>query len=140
MTAPLSAADTWSACLTPPGAAAIAALAVRGPRAWDVARELFRPHGRSHPELPVRAERGRIWLGRWGVELADVVVLTVKDSEPVPSVEIHCHGGPEVIRVLLETLEARGIRSCSWQEMERLAASHAGRAAAAAALTEARTL
>jgi tRNA modification GTPase len=140
MTAPLSAMDTFAACLTPPGAAAIATLAVRGPRSWEVARELFRPHGRSHTKLPAQAERGRIWLGRWGVELADEIVLTVTGTEPAPSVEIHCHGGPEVIRMLFDTLQARGIRACSWQEMERLTTANAGRAAAATVLSEARTL
>ena len=33
---------TLVACLTPPGQAAVATLAVDGPRAWEVVRSLFR--------------------------------------------------------------------------------------------------
>jgi tRNA modification GTPase len=129
---------TWAACLTPPGTAAIATLTLRGPQAWEIVRELFQPWSARQP-LPAEAEIGRIWLGRLGVEWADEVVLTVKRTAPAPWVEIHCHGGREVIRLLLETFAARGCQVCSWQNLERQTAEDPWRAEAAIALAEART-
>lgn len=135
-----SAGDvTYVTCLTPPGTAALATLALWGKDAWDLVRELFRPHS-AVSELPAVPERGKLWFGRLGQELADDVVLTVKRTSPVPWVELHCHGGREVVRVLLELFAARGVETCSWQRLERRMAGDAWRAAAAAALVEAPTL
>jgi tRNA modification GTPase len=135
-----SQAPTLAACLTPPGRGAIATLAVRGPRAWEFVRELFRPLTPSRPPLPERPELGRIWLGRLGDELADEVVLTLTRSRPVPWVEIHCHGGPEVVRLLLEAFASRGMEICSWQELELRTAEDPVRAVATAELARAPTV
>jgi tRNA modification GTPase len=129
-------AETYVACLTPPGAAAIATLAVRGPRAWEAVRALFRPRSGSPP---VNLEPGRFALGRLGQDLADEVVITLKQREPVPWVEVHCHGGPQVIRLLLEALETQGARSCSWQELEQRTNPDPLQALAAISLADART-
>ncbi len=110
---------TYLACLTPAGAGAIASLAVRGPQAWTIVRDLFQP---SHRPLPPDPEPGRFWLGRLGEDArggADDVVLAVKRATPTPWLEVHCHGGPEVIRLLEEVFVARGVLGCSWQELER---------------------
>ena len=100
--------ETIVACLTPAGRGAIATLALWGPAAWDIVRELFRSHSATQPQLPAEAEIGRVWLGRLGDQMPDEVVVTLKGSRPVPWVEIHCHGGREVVRLLLETFGARG--------------------------------
>jgi tRNA modification GTPase len=89
--------------------------------------------------LPVRAEPGQFWLGKFGEEIADEGVLTVKHLEPVPLLELHLHGGQEVIRCLQETLEARGIRRCGWQELGQRTMEDPSQAAALAALAEAPT-
>jgi tRNA modification GTPase len=111
------------ACLTPPGRGAIAALAIRGPRAWQAVRELFRTHSKNSKELPQELELGRIWLGRMGAKdsmnAADEVVVTAVQIDPVPWVEVHCHGGIEVVRWLMEILEKQGCQTCSWSELER---------------------
>jgi tRNA modification GTPase len=133
-----AAIPTYVACLTPPGTAAIATLALRGPDAWNVVRELFHPQSPRHP-LPAEHETGHIWLGRLDAEVADEVVLTVKRTAPVPWVELHSHGGREVIRMLLETFAACGVRPCSWQQLERVTADDSLRAEAAIALAEACT-
>ena len=125
------------ACLTPPGAAALATLAVRGPRAWEVVRALFRTP--SGAELATELQPGQFRLGRFGAELADEVVLAVKQLAPEPWLEIHCHGGREVLRVLLETLAKQGIFECSWQVMARQTAASALSAEAAIALAHAPT-
>jgi tRNA modification GTPase len=139
--------ETVIARLTPPGRGAIATLALRGPRAWDVVRELFCPHSGPGDPLPAAPEPGRFWLGRLGEGragtpqgvAADEVVVALKRTTSVPWVELHCHGGPEVVRWLLEIFQTRGCRVCSWQEFERLTAADPLRAIAAAALAEAPT-
>ncbi len=131
---------TLTACLTPPGTAAIAALAVRGPRAWAVVRALFRPtSGRA---LPAEPEASRFWLGKLGEEGrggSDEVVLAVKRGGPSPWLELHCHGGREVVRLLQEVLAAGGAEVCPWEELERRTADGPVRAEALAALTRAAT-
>src|SRR5438309_1545756 len=109
---------TFAACLTPSGTGAIAALAIRGPAAWQVSCALFQP--RSGKPLPSEPVGGCIWLGRFGETARDESVLVVKRGHPVPAVELHCHGGREVVRLVLELLEAQGCRVCSWQELERI--------------------
>jgi tRNA modification GTPase len=78
-------------------------------------------------------------LGRVGEEVADEVVLAVKRVEPVPWLELHGHGGREVVRFLLELFQARGLQPCPWQEFLRHTTADGLRAAAALALTQAPT-
>jgi tRNA modification GTPase len=127
---------TWVACLTPPGQGALATLGVYGPRAWEAARAAFRPRS---GELPSAPTPGRFWLGRMGDEVADEVVLAVRRAEPVPWVEVHCHGGRQVVRFLTDQLLAQGLRSCGWQEFIRQTSDDPLSAAAAIALAEAAT-
>ncbi len=140
MSLPLSQSENYVACLTPSGTGAIATLALRGPRAWEVMRELFRPNSRSRGALPCEPVVGSIWLGKMGTDLADDVVVTVKAAQPIPWIEVHCHGGREVVRLLQESLEARGIQACSWQQFDALTEQDPLRAAAATALANALTV
>jgi tRNA modification GTPase len=155
---PSASPTTWVACLTPPGRGALATLALYGPHAWDVVRALF--HWRSGRELPAAPEPGRFWLGRMGepaaeapaeaqrplgaaaatTTAADDVVLAVKQAEPIPWVEVHAHGGREVVRFLLELCTARGGRPCTWQEFLHHTTQDSLQAQAAVALTAATTL
>ena len=74
-------ADTYIACLTPPGSAAIACLALFGPQAWNVVRDCFRTRSPADGLLPLQPETGQIWLGRLGAALKDDVVVTAGGSE-----------------------------------------------------------
>jgi tRNA modification GTPase len=108
---------TRFARLTPAGAGAIATVAVAGPRAWEVARTLFRPAGKPLPDAPAA---GRFWFGTLGgAGAADEVVLGVPRVEPWPWVEVHCHGGREVVRMIGELFEQAGCTPCDWQELFR---------------------
>jgi tRNA modification GTPase len=133
-------AATYAACLTPPGTAAIAVIAVRGPAAWDTVRRRFVPaSGRPLPD-EVPEPSGPFWFGRFGDPAAgaDEVVLCVQRRDP-PWVELHCHGGRAVVRLLLETLAADGIVVCTWQELERHTSEDPLRTEALIALAETRT-
>jgi tRNA modification GTPase len=105
--------------LTPAGTGAIATIALRGPSAWPIARELFRPARDRGQQLPEDPEPGRIWSGRFGADAADDIVLAVRQIEPLPWVELHCHGGRQVVQLFLEALTQRGVRVCDAAEFHR---------------------
>lgn len=128
---------TWIACLTPPGQSALATLGLYGPRAWEVIRKLFRR--RSGAELEEQASGGRFWLGRIGGEVVDEVVIAVKQTEPLPWIEVHGHGGREVVRFLIDLFREQGLQLCSWEDLLRKTSADALSAEAAIALTQAAT-
>jgi tRNA modification GTPase len=127
---------TCVSCLTPPGVGAIATLAIAGPQGWNAVRRLF--HGPT--PLPQEPSGGRIWHGWLGDETRDDVVISTDRSRPRGWVEIHCHGGVEVVRLLLECLQSQGIPSISWEELLRLSEPSALRAEVGIALAAALTL
>ncbi len=112
----LAQPTTFMSCLTPPGAGAIATLAVAGPDAWAITRAVFQPFG-VFP-LPESPQAGKFWLGRLGDEKsgADEVVLAAKHGLPDPLLELHCHGGIEVVRFLQEIYQAGGAHVVSWAD------------------------
>jgi tRNA modification GTPase len=110
---------------------------LHGPLAWDAARRLFRT--RKGAELPAKPTPGRFWLGRLGTDLADEVVLTLKQLEPVPWLEAHCHGGREAVRLIIELFQAHGLTPCSWEDFLRKTEDDRLRAEAAIALARAPT-
>jgi tRNA modification GTPase len=132
-----SAPVGWVARLTPPGKSALATLACRGPGAWDVLRELFRPL--SGTALPAAPPVGQFWLGHLGEDGAEQTVLAVRRGLPLPWLELHCHGGREVVLYLQQLLQTRGLVPCGWQEFLAREEADALRAAAAVALTETTT-
>lgn len=101
-------------CLTPQGAGAIAVLALRGPAAGTIVRRLFRPA--SKKPLPESPRPGSTWLGRLGDGAGDeVIVVTPHPAHPPrrgagwgADIEIHCHGGAQVVRWLTEQFVREG--------------------------------
>jgi tRNA modification GTPase len=126
-------AETRIACLTPSGQGALATLGLHGPRAWELVRSLFRPHSGTLPETPTpRTFR----LGRLGDnDGADEVVLAVKAD----TLELHCHGGREAVRFVLDLFLSRGVRLIGWSEWLGRTRADPLQAAAAIALAEAVT-
>lgn len=101
--------ETILACLTPPGKAAIAVIGVRGPLAWSISRQLFAPRTGSLPEQPAP---GRFWLGKIGLVHGDDAILAVKED----GIELHCHGGVEVVRMIEQLYRERGAKPVCWNE------------------------
>jgi tRNA modification GTPase len=122
--------------LTPAGTGAIAVLALRGPSAWSLVKSL------AAAPLPDEPPLGRFWLRRL-VDAergqTDDVVVAVRQWTPEPCVEIHCHGGIQVVGWLEELLTGRGATLCSWQEWEKGSLGDAVQAAALEVLTSAAT-
>ena len=123
------------ACLTPPGTGAIAVLAVRGPQALEIVQAHFQA-SKVHGGTSLARQ---FMLGRFGDEAKDEVVLVVKQTEPVPLVELHCHGGQEVVKLLIETLARHGVREIGWAEFLLHSESSPLRGLALAQLAQART-
>jgi tRNA modification GTPase len=127
---------TRLACLTPPGTGAIATLALRGPAAWTVVRKL------AQRELPPEPVAGRFWLvrlGDTGRGAADDVVLAVQRGGPEPWLELHTHGGREVLRWLEELFVTQNVEVCTWQQLERASTGDPLRVATLATLAGALT-
>lgn len=118
--------------LTPPGKAALATIAVRGPRVWTALGELFRDvRGKSiqlstkagetnasERTIPAHLVPTQILVGKLGEhQLADEVVLGILALDPVPHVEIHCHGGPEAVQLIVDLFRERGFQTATWTEL-----------------------
>jgi tRNA modification GTPase len=115
---------------------AIATLAVVGAKAWGTVRKLF--HGTS--PLPSEPVADRTWHGSFGVEARDDVVVSADPERPSGWVEIHCHGGIEGVKLVLEAFESQGVSVVPWRRILQLAGSSRLRTDARIALAEALTL
>jgi tRNA modification GTPase len=103
------------ALLTAPGAGAIATIALRGPTAYSLVRDL------ALPPLPAEPQGGRVWLRRLqnaATDLSDEVVIAILGAGDEQSVELHCHGGRQATQWLVNLLAQRGAEECNWQELE----------------------
>ncbi len=90
--------------LTPEGRGAVSVIRLWGPRALAITDSVFRPErgdrlSASAPGCPR--------LGRVGRGLGDEVVAVVLEGD-TPEVEIHCHGGPAAVGLVVEALVAAG--------------------------------
>lgn len=94
--------QTTVSVLTPPGGAAVAVLAVRGPQAWPILRCLFTTaRGRELAEPPAG-----FMVGRLGGRAGDEVILSTIGPD---SFEVHCHGGRHVVDWLVGLMAANGV-------------------------------
>ena len=106
----LSSSDTIAAPATPTGVSAIALVRTSGPRAADLAREIF---GAAPP--PRMAVHGD-FRDRHGTILDDVVGTFFAGPNSYTgedTLEISCHGNPLIVQKIMADLVARG---CRWAE------------------------
>lgn len=107
------ASRTIVARLTPAGTSALATLSILGPDAIGIAESLFR--SRSRGSL-ASARTDRSYYGDFGSSTRDDVVLRIIAREPIPSVEIHCHGGSAMVEALIAAIVERGAQRVDWRE------------------------
>ncbi len=106
----LSSTDTIAAPATPTGVSAIALVRASGPRAGELAREIFgaTPLPRTAVHGDFRDRHGAIVDDVVGVFFAGPNSYTGEDA-----LEISCHGNPFIVRKIMDDLVARG---CRWAE------------------------
>lgn len=115
--------DTIVAPASPPGRGAVAIVRLSGPRAIAILREVWRPERRG--ELKAR----RLYLGEIrdpltgaAIDRALAVIMPTPRSLTGEDVaELHCHGGPFLVRRVLGLALARGARMAEPGEFSRRA-------------------
>ena len=119
--------------LTPPGRGAIASVLAEGSGAATAIDEEFRSrNGRPMSGFP----GDRPVVGRFSAAGEQVVVCRRADDR----FELHCHGGTAAVKLLIETLVARGGRVASWQTWIEGRSGSRFQAAASLALAQASTV
>ena len=108
--------DTIVALATPLGEGGLAVLRVSGPTAFAVVDACFHPTGTRHRK-PSAAESHTVHLGQvaWAGRAVDEVLVSVfrapRSFTGEDTVEVSCHGGVLVTRLVLEALLAAGARA-----------------------------
>lgn len=116
--------DTIAAVATPPGAGGIGIIRVSGPKAEEIGRLLFRP-----AKGPCSFETHRLYHGdllspETGDLLDEVLITLMRGPRSFTGedvLEIHCHGGPVLIRSVLEAVLRSGARPADPGEFTRRA-------------------
>jgi tRNA modification GTPase len=115
--------DTIAAIATPPGIGGVGLIRVSGPAAEEVARRLFRP---SPPGnfLSHHLYHGEIVSPATGAVLDEVLISFLKGPRSYTgedTLEINCHGGPLVLRTVLEEVLRAGARPAGRGEFTKRA-------------------
>ncbi len=107
------AGETIAAIATAPGPAAVGVIRVSGPRSRELALSLFHS---SRPDFsglkPHRLHHGRL-VDAAGRVLDEALVVLMPGPGSFTGedcVEFQCHGGPAILRAVLDELLARGAR------------------------------
>jgi tRNA modification GTPase len=106
--------DTIAAIATAPGTGAVGVVRVSGPRSYDVADAVFEPLSGKRPSA---VGPGRVLFGRVvaGAEVVDeALLLTFRAPRSYTGqdvVEVQTHGGPAVLRRVLELCLEAGARA-----------------------------
>lgn len=120
----MTARDTIAAIATPPGVGGIGLIRVSGPSAEPIGRRLFRPSRRLAAFVSHHLTHGEIVSPRTGAVLDDVLVAFMKGPYTYTGediLEISCHGGPLILRTVLEEILAAGARPAQRGEFTKRA-------------------
>jgi tRNA modification GTPase len=119
--------DTIVARATPPGEGAIAIVRMSGHGALDILRSVFRPANAQSSVERIKSHLltlGAIVDPVTGESIDTVLVVLMRAPRSYTGehvVEIHCHGGPSVVRHIVEMLMEKGARLAEPGEFTRRA-------------------
>ena len=106
--------DTIAAIATPMGEGGVAIVRVSGPDAERIAKEIFFRGGGKDGHLRSHTlHHGSIRAPESGAVLDEVLIVLMRKPRSYTGedvVEVHCHGGPFVVRQVLELILSRGAR------------------------------
>ncbi len=116
--------DTIAAIATPPGVGGIGLIRISGPSAEGIARRLFRPVRPAASFISHHLIHGRIVAPETGTVLDDVLVAFMEGPHTYTGedmLEINCHGGPVVLRTVLDEVFRAGARPAERGEFTKRA-------------------
>jgi tRNA modification GTPase len=109
----MSFRDTIAAISTPPGVGGIGLIRISGPEAEGIARRIFRPFRPLPPLLSHHLYHGQIISPGTGDILDEVLFAFMKAPRSYTgedTIEISCHGGPLILRTVLDEAIRSGAR------------------------------
>ncbi len=116
--------ETIAAIATPPGVGGVGLIRVSGPAAEGIARRLFRPARPRAPFISHHLIHGEIVAPETGAVLDDVLVAFLAGPHTYTgedTLEISCHGGPVVLRTVLDEVLSAGARPAERGEFTKRA-------------------
>jgi tRNA modification GTPase len=117
--------DTIAATATPMGEGGVAIVRISGPDAERIAREIFcRSGGRNGALRSHTLHHGIIREPKSGAVLDEVLLALMRKPRSYTGedvVEVHCHGGPLLVRRVLELILSRGARHADPGEFSKRA-------------------
>ena len=116
--------DTIAAIATPPGVGGIGLIRASGPEAEGIARRLFRPLRPLSSFLSHHLYHGHIVAPETGDVLDEVLVSFLKAPGSFTgedTLEISCHGGPLILRTVLDEVLRAGARPAERGEFTKRA-------------------
>jgi tRNA modification GTPase len=105
--------ETIAAIATPEGKGGIGIIRVSGPQAEEICRSLFRPKKGNVPLETHHLYHGKIVSPETGTVLDEVLAVLMKSPRSYTgedTLEIHCHGGPLILRNVLGAVIEAGAR------------------------------
>jgi tRNA modification GTPase len=121
---PMTFRDTIAAIATPPGVGGIGLIRVSGPSAEGIAHRLFRPSRPLAAFLSHHLYHGEIVAPDTGSTLDDVLAAFMKGPHTYTgedTLEISCHGGPLILRTVLDEIFKAGARPAERGEFTKRA-------------------
>lgn len=115
--------ETIAAIASPPGRGGVGLIRVSGPAAEGIAKRLFRPlpEGNFHSH---HLYHGKIFAPTTGAVLDEVLIAFLRGPHSYTgedTLEIHGHGGPLILRTLLEAVFLSGARPAERGEFTKRA-------------------
>ncbi|HEY7358997.1 MAG TPA: tRNA uridine-5-carboxymethylaminomethyl(34) synthesis GTPase MnmE [Ktedonobacterales bacterium] len=120
-----SANDTIAAIATPPGIGGVGIVRLSGPESLAIARRIFRRAGKQQHAADWQPESHRLYYGhaiqpRTGQTLDEALLAFMRGPRSYTAedvVEIQAHGGPLVLRRILDAALSEGARLANPGEM-----------------------
>jgi len=116
--------DTIVAVITPPGEGGIAALRLAGPQSRAYLARFFRPSQSDNAEPEPFLLRYGHFLSAENEFLDEIMAVYMphgKSYTGLEQVELFCHGGRQVVRLILDELVAAGARTAEPGEFTKMA-------------------